>query len=110
MPVTQKVKWPGLSKREYEYEVYPLGTSFKEQPGNYIFAKVAASGYWTACYIGQSENLEQRLGDHEKEAHARSLGATHIHAHLTTSGEAMRKAEESDLIQNCRPPCNVQLV
>ena len=50
------------------------------------------------------------VGDHEKEACAKRHGATHIHAHLTSGGESIRKAEERDLILRWQPPCNEQLV
>ncbi len=63
--------WPGLSSKEYKYWIYPIGASFKEEPGNYIFAKETKPGSWLPCYIGQTENLSQRLGDHEKEACAK---------------------------------------
>jgi predicted GIY-YIG superfamily endonuclease len=101
--------WPGSSGQKYEYWIFPIETIFKNEPGNYIFSKELNTGYWSACYIGQTENLNQRLGDHEKEACARRNGATHIHAHLTSGGETIRKAEERDLIQKWTPPCNEQL-
>lgn len=99
--------WPGKSGRTYTYYVYPIGTGFKEDAGNYIFAKLNASNNWVPQYIGQTKNLNQRLGDHEKEACAKRNGATHIHAHLNAA-EAARLAEEKDLIENFNPPCNVQ--
>ena len=77
------ILWIGLSGTQYKYWIHPIGASFKEEPGNYIFAKETQPGYWAACYIGQTENLDRRLGDHEKEACAKRNGATHIHAHTT---------------------------
>ncbi len=103
-----EVEWPGASGTRYSYWAYPIGTTLKEEAGNYIFAKQTATGRWAACYVGQTENLNQRLGAHEKEACARRNGATHIHAH-TAGGEAVRKREEEDLIKGQKPPCNVQL-
>lgn len=108
MSDAQRVSWTGASGQTYQYEVYPLGTQLKEEAGNYIFAKPGAGGGWSACYIGQTSNLNQRLGDHEKEACARRNGATHIHAHLNAGGETVRRAEEADLIRKWRPPCNEQ--
>lgn len=103
------IMWSGKSGKEYKYWIYPIGTSFKEEPGNYIFAKETKPGYWLPCYIGQTEDLDDRLGDHEKEACAKRHGATHIHTHLTSGGETVRKAEEKDLILRWNPPCNEQL-
>jgi predicted GIY-YIG superfamily endonuclease len=109
MSETPTIMWPGLSGKEYKYWIYPMAPSLKEEPGNYIFAGESKPGYWTPCYIGQTENLDKRLGSHEKEACAKRHGATHIHAHTTSGGEAVRKAEEEDLIQKWQPPCNEQL-
>lgn len=61
-------------------------------------------------YNGQTKNLDECLGDHEKELCAKRHSATHIHAHLTSGGESIRKAEEKDLILRWQPPCNEQLV
>lgn len=108
MNQTQTINWPGVSGREYLYYIYPIGSSFKKVPGNYIFAKQTNPGYWTPCYIGQTKNLDERLENHEKEVCARRHGATHIHAHLTNGGEVVRKAEEKDLILRWKPPCNQQ--
>lgn len=110
MAETPTIVWPGQSGKEYKYWIYPIGTSFKEEPANYIFAKETSPGYWRACYIGQTKNLNQRLEDHGKEACAKRYGATHIHAHLNNAGENARRAEEKDLIQRWKPPCNEQLV
>jgi len=100
------IMWAGLSGKEYKYWIYPLGTSFKEEPGNYVFAKESRPNYWSPCYMGQAANLNRRLGDHEKEACAKRNGATHIHVHLTPGGETVRRTEERDLILKWKPPCN----
>ncbi len=46
------IMWPGLSAKEYKYWIYPIGVSFKEKPGNYIFAKETKPGSWPSRYIG----------------------------------------------------------
>ena len=104
------IKWPGKSGTEYTYWIYPIETTFSEVPGNYIFAKETSPRNWSPVYIGQTKNLSDRLSDHEKEKCAKRNGATHIHAHKTDGGEAVRKAEEKDLITRWKPPCNEQLV
>jgi len=99
------IDWTGGSGKRYRYYIYPLGTRFATEPGNYIFAKEFRPGHWLPCYIGQTENLGERLVDHEKEPCARMHGATHIHAHVNRVS-ASRSAEETDLIRKWRPPCN----
>ena len=106
MTETPTIYWAGQSGEEYKYWICRIGTSFKEEPGNYIFAKETVSRNWSPCYIGETENLNQRLGDHEKEECARRHGATHIHAHLNSGGEDVRRKEEKDLIMKWKPPCN----
>jgi predicted GIY-YIG superfamily endonuclease len=103
------ITWPGKSGKQHQYWIHPIGTIFKEEPGNYIYAKETRPGYWAPCYIGQTKNLNERLEGHEKEACAKRKGATHIHAHTNGNGEAARLAEEKDLILKWQPPCNEQL-
>jgi hypothetical protein len=100
------IDWEGKSGKKYRYWIYPIGTTFKDEGGNYAFAKETKPGYWSPQYFGQTKSLKDRLGDHEKEACAKRNGATHIHAHLNAN-EADRLAEERDLIQKWNPPCNV---
>jgi len=99
------ITWPGASGKEYKYWISPIDSSFKDEPGNYIFAKETSPGRWTPIYIGESESLEDRLANHDKLPCVKRHGGTHIHAH-TSGGESVRKAEESDLIAKWDPPCN----
>ena|SRR5713226_3071769 len=103
------IKWPGKSGKEYTYWIYPVGTKFKDSPGNYIYAKETKPGYWSPVYIGQTNSLSTRLANHEKESCTKRNGATHIHAHIS-GGETERLTEEKDLITRWKPPCNDQLV
>jgi predicted GIY-YIG superfamily endonuclease len=104
-----QIYWEGQSGKKYGYWIHPIGTSFKDAPGNYIYAKETQPGRWKPLYIGQTSSLKDRLGDHEKESCAKRNGATHIHAHTSSDSEATRKAEESDLISKWKPVCNEQL-
>lgn len=110
MSEAQTIKWPGKSGKEYLHHIYPIGSEFKEEAGNYAFAKQNSQGQWVSVYFGQSKNLNQRLENHEKEECATRNGATHIHAHLNSQGPDARLAEERDLIRHWLPVCNDQLV
>ena len=105
----QTQKWKGKSGTEYEYTVYPIDQGFKDVAGNYIFAKLV-DGRWTPVYIGQTSDLDDRVGNwrtnHHKAACISSQGATHIHAHLSSNVEDERVVEEKDLINNYDPYCN----
>lgn len=102
-----EIHWPGQSGTKYLYYIHPLNTAFVPKPGNYLYAKETRPGYWVPVYIGQTDNLRDRLSNHEKEACARHNGATHIHAHAS-GGETARLAEEADLIARWQPTCNTQ--
>ncbi len=104
---TPKQQWPGKSGKSYEYHVYKIGETFKDEAGNYIFCKINAAGKWEPQYIGQAKSLKDRIGNHNQEACAKRNGATHIHAHLNAQ-EVNRLAEEKDLIENFKPVCNTQ--
>jgi len=98
--------WPGQSGKEYPYEIYPFDTPFRPLPGNYIYAKQLADGDWSPIYIAQTRDLHQRLEGHVRVEDAIANGATHLHAHYATAGQAARCTEEHDLIQRWRPVCN----
>jgi hypothetical protein len=98
--------WPGQSGKEYPYEICPLDATFRPLPGNYIYAKQLADGDWSAIYIAQTRDLHQRLEGHVRLQDAMTNGATHLHAHYDTAGQAARCTEEHVLIQRWRPVCN----
>ena len=102
----QTIMWPGASGKEYKYWIYRIGTTFKDTPGNYIFAKESSPGRWTPIYIGETESLRDRLSNHDKMPCVKRHGGTHIHAHTTSGGQDVRRAEESDLLAKWDPPCN----
>lgn len=98
--------WRGASGKEYKHWIYPIDTSFKDEPGNYIFAKETSPGRWVPIYIGESESLSDRLSNHDKLPCIQRHGGTHIHTHTTSGGQSVRRAEESDLLEKWDPPCN----
>lgn len=106
-PESNVVNWPGKSGKTYRYQYYIIGEKLKAEPGNYIFAKVV-NNIWVPIYVGETEDLDQRVATHEKRECARKNGATHIHAHLTPGTRQVRLDEETDLRQNFSPPCNEQ--
>ena len=100
------INWPGASGTQYKYWIYPIGTTFRDEPGNYIFAKRTSSGKWTPVYIGETQSLGDRLPNHEKLPCVKRTGGTHVHAQITSGGQQARLAEEADLLRNFSPPCN----
>jgi hypothetical protein len=83
-----------------------MDTSFQPLPGNYIYAQHNEDGTWTPIYIAQTRDLHQRLEGHVKMEDAMQNGATHLHAHYCSAGQAARCTEERDLILRWQPVCN----
>jgi hypothetical protein len=100
------VSWPGQSGRAYQYEIFPIDTGFRPLPGNFIYAQQAEDGTWVPIYIAQTRDLHQRLEGHVSMDDAVANGATHIHVHYCTTGQAARCTEERDLILRWQPACN----
>ncbi len=94
-------KWTGASGKIYSYEMCPIGTTFNQVDGNYIYAKSNAPNSWTPIYIGQG-NLAERsdLNQHHQGPCIKSKGATRFHCHVNDSAKA-RLDEEDDLLKNC---------
>ncbi len=98
--------WLGQSGKEYQYEIFPLDSVFQSLPGNFIYAGQAEDGSWIPLYIAQTRNLNQRLEGHVSLADAVQNGATRIHAHYDTAGQAARCSEERDLMLRWQPMLN----
>ncbi len=109
-PTSVLINWPGQSGKEYQYEIFSLEAAFQSLPGNYIYAGQAEDGSWVPVYIAQTRDLHQRLEGHVRMDDAIANGATHLHAHYCSAGQAARCTEERDLILRWRPVCNDPIV
>lgn len=102
---------PGISGKSYRYfkvDNPRSATALQAVPGNYAFLKKLPNGTsYEALYIGQADNVQARLPNHERWNDALRAGATLVVAHSTQGGEAARLAEERDLIAKWNPPLNV---
>ena len=108
-PKTQSspyVAWAGQSGKVYQYEVFSFDASFSPLPGNYIYAMQTEDGGWVPIYVAQTRDMHQRLEGHVKPEDAIAHGATHIHAHYCSEGQASRCSEERDLLLRWQPICN----
>jgi hypothetical protein len=103
------INWPGQSGKEYAYEVFSLDASFQALPGNYIYARQAEDGTWVPIFVAQTRDLHQRLEGSVRMDDAVQHGATHLHAHYCSAGQASRCNEERDLIAHWQPECNEQV-
>lgn len=106
---TPKILWTGKSGKQYEYLIYPLNTTFKDVPGNYIWARRNADGRYRPLYNGEAEKLGQRVNkNHEKWACVTGKGATHVMAHETAGSRQNRLDEETDIREQWKPDCSDQ--
>lgn len=109
------VGWPGLNGRTYGFETHPIGTAFKDFGGVYIFCKQAPNGDWHALYVGETNNLNERLNTalqrHQAWPPCRASGATHIGVKVISGGifdRTHRLALETELRHSLKPPHNRQ--
>lgn len=100
----------GLNGTRYEFQVYPAGTQFRQVPGLYFFGHPKAQGGWHALYIGQTHDLQVRVGaglqNHHQYSAAKRLGFTHVGVIVFPGGEQARLSAEANLIAGLRPQLN----
>ena len=98
--------WTGQSGQKYRYTVYMFGTVFGPGPANFIYAHEKQPGQYVAIYIGQTEDLSEPFEDPVALACMKRERVTHIHVRHSDTRAEIRRAERSDLISACNPPCN----
>ena len=59
------VSLAGSSGVSYTYWVFPINWIGSKEPGNYVLAKLAEPSGWAIVYVGETENINDRLGDKE---------------------------------------------
>ena len=79
-------------------------------PSIYIFAKKTSRFSYKALYVGQTENLSERMDRNENLNLAKLLGMTHVHYRLASFDKLSRLREERELIRLCKPPLNHSFV
>lgn len=104
----------GESETKYEFKVYDFGASFKEGiAAVYAVTKATKStkkkGSHTheTLYIGETEDIKERLKDHHKKKCFTDNSANRICIHKE-SGSKKRLDIEADLIESYDPICNGQ--
>ncbi|MBI4275946.1 MAG: hypothetical protein HY659_14725 [Rhizobiales bacterium] len=108
--MSDHINWTGKSGKTYRYWFLEVITTngIKAVSGNYAFVKRLSNGNFTPLYFGQADDLKVRIPNHDRWDDAKRAGVTHVMAHTTQGGEQVRLAEERDLIQQWKPPLNVQ--
>jgi hypothetical protein len=105
------IQWAGASGKKYDFYLFPLGHDLQAVAGNYIFSKLV-SNVWRPIYIGETENLKDRLvtnlTSHHKYDCIVKEGATHVFAVAIAGGHQARLDLEMDLRKGHKTPCNDQ--
>lgn len=101
-------EWEVDHDEKATFHIYDINaaTNWKSDGGLYIFAG-DKGGHWFAYYVGQTEDLKDRIPTHERKDEAVRLGATHVHVRLEPQA-ATREKREDFLIQYLQPPLNKQ--
>jgi hypothetical protein len=99
----------GASGTAYDFEAWTTDTTFSQVGAVYVFTKrtvgADGKGSHTLLYIGQTDNLANRIPNHEKWSCANKNGVNCICTHRDNS-EKSRIAKETDLINANNTPCN----
>ena len=106
MAQIEPVTFTGASGKTYTFTAYTLDTTFNEVGAVYIFTKQENRAY-TPLYIGQTDNLNRRISNHEKWPCVRQNGVNSICV-LVENNQLSRVAIERDLLATRNPPCNDQ--
>ena len=106
------VKFIGNSGDEYEFYIYPIGTTFSDEEGGvYIFTRRSQDQqgvlWHQPIYIGKTKSLKDRLLDHNEENCVAENGGTHICVRVVETAVS-RGYIELDLLANYDTPCNEQ--
>jgi len=101
--------WRGAAGQYSSTDPMALGSSLPPGAGVYIICKFENSRYVKAIYIGECEDLIDRLTNLESHHQYRCFlkqGATHVCVIFITTGRQVRLTIETDLRAGLYPPCN----
>lgn len=82
IPVTLQ----GVPGTVYQHGAFARNSSWNAVAGNYAVMKLV-QGNWTVLYVGETDNLKNRLSNHERQPCFDRYGWTHLafRAETTTS-------------------------
>lgn len=105
MPKLGTTTLTGKSGKQYTLNVYPGKMQFNDFiPGVYVISRNEA-GDDTAIYIGETDNIDQALRKHDKQACFDEHRYNRI-AFLRNASRDIRQSVMGDLIPVLSPACN----
>ena len=104
------ITFTGASGTNYEFNVYPWGTSFKKDFGAIYFVtnrtQKSDGGYsHTRIYVGETEALSTRFDNHHKQACFDSYNKNCVCVY-GEQDENERFEIEQNILAHYDPPCN----
>ncbi|WP_165177537.1 hypothetical protein [Desulfovibrio sp. ZJ369] len=111
MPSEGTAIFYGESGDGYQFNIYKSDTNFRNISAVYIFCKATIDNdlnlMLAPLYIGETDELGDRIAKHEKLECVIFEGCTHI-CIKAVSGRKTRLEVEKDLRHNYPTPCNDQ--
>ena len=100
----------GQSGQSYDFDVYSSDTSWNAGVACVYYIskrtkKNDGTGSHTAIYVGETEDLNDRLSNHHKQQCFDNNGYNAVSIHQNSNNQS-RLSIESDLIASHDPPCN----
>ena len=100
------VKWRGRSNHIYDFALHNMDYDFRDTAACYIFTKARNDGRWAPIYVGQTQNLKERLAAHRSSPCIVRHGATHVCVYTTDmENDQYRRLVERDLLRRLKPAC-----
>ena len=99
----------GASKKQYAFNVYPIGEECKDEAGIYLFTKrtLNQQGNYnhTIVYIGMAVSFQSRFYAHHKQSEISKNGANCL-CLMQVPNEQDRCFIEKDLLKAYKTTCN----
>lgn len=95
----------GISGKNYQFDVYPKSLNWNSVPGVYIILKKNPSGNFGTIYVGETDNLGERISGHYKLNCFERNGWTHL-GFLHEKDGNRRLFIEQDILQKYNWVCN----
>jgi predicted GIY-YIG superfamily endonuclease len=100
------VTFTGKSGDQYTFKYYDFSGSWNEVAGVYIVARYnQASNKIYAIYVGETDNLKERMSNHHKQD-CFDKNKANILCWLGMANQQSRLKAETDLIRGLNTPCN----
>jgi len=100
------LEYKGISGKKYRFDFYDLKSDWYEIAGVYLIASYnPVQKTVTPIYVGETDNLRERITDHPKQI-CFTLHNASVLGWIWEKNPKTRLDIEADLIASLKPPCN----